>query len=284
MKIVLTGAAGQLGTDLARELQKRHHAVTPLTRAELDVTDTARMKAVLSEMKPELLINCTAENRVDDCERMLDEAFTLNALVPARMAALTHELGIALMHFSTDYVFDGNKRAPYLESDTPRPLSAYGASKFAGEQMLRQRNEQHYIVRVMGLYGVAGSRGKGGNFVEAIISRARAEGRVRVVTDQTGAPTYTRDLAAGVADLIEAGPPFGTYHLAADGEVTWFDFAREIISRLGLAAAVEPVTSADFTGRAARPAYSVIRSETLAPLRHWSDALNLYLREKGHLN
>ena len=284
MKIVLTGAAGQLGVDLVRELQTRQHAVTPLTRPELDVTDAAQMKTLLSEVKPELLINCTAENRVDDCEQMLDEAFTLNAFVPARMAALTRELGIALMHFSTDYVFDGNKRTPYLESDTPRPLGAYGVSKFAGEQLVRQRNAQHYIVRVMGLYGGAGSRGKGGNFVEAIISRARAEGRVRVVTDQTGAPTYTRDLAAGVADLIEAGHPFGTYHLAAEGEVTWFEFAREIISRLDLSAEVEPVTSADFAARAARPVYSVMRSETLAPLRHWSEALNLYLREKGHLN
>jgi dTDP-4-dehydrorhamnose reductase len=284
MKIVITGAAGQLGADLSRELQSRGHIVTPLTRAELDVTDAAQMRRTLSAAEPELLINCTAENRVDECEEKPDEAFALNAIAPARMAALTRELGVTLMHFSTDYVFDGTKRAPYLESETPRPLSLYGVSKLAGEQLVRQRNPRHYLVRVMGLYGVAGSRGKGGNFVETIISRARAEGRVRVVTDQTGAPTYTRDLAAGVAELIAASHPFGTYHLAADGEVSWFDFASEILRRAGLAAIVEPVTSADFASRAARPAYSVMRSATLAPLRHWSAALDAYLIEKGHLN
>lgn len=283
MRIAITGAAGQLGTDLVRALRSRGHAVTPLTRAEADVTSAAQMTSVLTAAAPELLINCTAENRVDDCENLLTEAFTLNAFVPARLATLARELGIPLMHFSTDYVFDGRQRTPYLESAQPHPLSAYGLSKFTGEELVRQRHEQHYLIRVMGLYGVAGSRGKGGNFVETIINRARAEGRVRVVTDQIGAPTYTRDLADGVAEMIAAARPFGTYHLAAAGEVTWYEFACEIIRRLGLTAEVEPVTSADFKQRAVRPAYSVMRSETLPPLRHWSAALTAYLIEKKHL-
>ncbi|MFN7946769.1 MAG: dTDP-4-dehydrorhamnose reductase [Blastocatellia bacterium] len=283
MRIAITGAAGQLGTDLVRTLRSRGHAVTPLTRVEVDVTSASQMASVLTAAAPELLINCTAENRVDDCENLLTEAFTLNAFVPACIATLTRELGIPLMHFSTDYVFDGRQRTPYLESAQPHPLSAYGLSKFTGEELVRQRNEQHYLIRVMGLYGVAGSKGKGSNFVETIISRARAEGRVRVVTDQTGAPTYTRDLADGVADLIGSARPFGTYHLAAEGEVTWYEFACEIIRRLGLTAEVEPVTSADFKQRAVRPAYSVVRSEMLQPLRHWRAALTAYLTEKKHL-
>ncbi|HZS06236.1 MAG TPA: dTDP-4-dehydrorhamnose reductase [Blastocatellia bacterium] len=283
MKIAITGAAGQLGSDLVSALRARGQEVTPLTRAELDVTDAGRMRAVLAKARPEIVINCTAENRVDDCEELLAEAFTLNAIVPGRMAAMTRELGAALLHLSTDYVFDGGQRVPYVESDTPSPLSAYGASKLAGEQLVRQRNPRHYIVRVSGLYGAAGSRGKGGNFVEAILRRARAEGRLRVVNDQTTAPTYTRDLAAGIARLIESSPAPGLYHLAADGEATWYDFAREIVRQTGVEAEVIPIGSAELNQRARRPACSVLRSETLAPLRHWRPALRAYLVEKAYL-
>lgn len=284
MKIAITGAAGQLGTDLVQVLQACRHAVIPLTRAELDVTKAEHLKVILAEIQPELVINCTAENRVDQCEDLLEDVFALNTFVPGRMAAITCELGASLLHVSTDYVFDGKQRKPYLESDLPNPLSVYGLSKFAGEQLVRQRNPQHYIVRVSGLYGAAGSRGKGGNFVEAIINRARSEGRVSVVTDQTTAPTYTRDLAEGIAALMEAAPPFGTYHLAAEGEVTWYDFAREIVRQLAIDAEVQPMTSADFRQMAARPSYSVLRSETLKPLRHWQAGLNAYLAEKAHLS
>lgn len=284
MKIAITGAAGQLGTDLVRVLQTRKHAVTPLTRAELDVTNAEQLKAVLTQLQPELVINCTAENRVDQCEELLADAFALNAFVPGRMAALTRELGTSLLHISTDYVFDGKKRSPYLETDTPNPLSGYGLSKFAGEQLVRQRNPQHYIIRVSGLYGAVGAKGKGGNFVEAIINRARSEGRVSVVTDQTTAPTYTRDLAEGMAELIETRPVFGTYHLAADGEVTWHDFARVIIRLAGIKAEVLPITSTELGLRATRPAYSVLRSEILKPLRDWQTGLEAYFVEKAHLS
>lgn len=282
MKLIVIGAAGQLGSDLVRAFRPSGHDVRALTRADLDVTNFAATRKTLMDVRPELVINCTAENRVDDCEELLHEAFTLNAIVPASLAAITKESGATLMHFSTDYVFDGRKNSPYYESDTPLPLNAYGVSKSAGEQLIRQRNPRHYLIRVSGLYGVQGARGKGGNFVEAVITRARQEGSVQVVTDQVTAPTSTRDLADRIVEITGSDLPFGTYHLAAAGEVRWYDFANEIISRLHLNAEVEPITSVDFVRRAPRPAYSVLRSHRLAPLRHWSDALTDYLIAKGH--
>lgn len=281
MKIVIIGAGGQLGRDLTAALITRGDEVAPLTRTDLDITDRAQTAAVLAGMRPELVINTAAENRVDACEDRLSEAFAVNAVAAGHLAAVTGELGAALLHLSTDYVFDGSKGAPYVESDPPAPLNAYGASKLAGEQLVRERNPRHFIIRSSGLYGAAGSKGKGGNFVEAIIRRAREESAVPVVNDQVTAPTYTRDLAEAIAELIRTRG-FGTYHLAADGEVSWCGFAREIIKQLGLEAEARAITSAALGLRARRPAYSVLRSEELAPLRHWREALSAYLIEKGY--
>lgn len=282
MKIAIIGAGGQLGRDLVAALTARGDEILPLTRHDLDITDAEQLAAVLTEARPEVVINAAAENRVDACEDLLEEAFAVNAFAPGRLADATHRLGASLLHVSTDYVFDGQQRTPYFEGDPAHPVSAYGASKLAGEQLVGQRNPRHWIVRTSGLYGLAGSKGKGGNFVEAIIRRAQAEGLVSVVNDQTTAPTHTRDLAEGIASLIRTAQ-FGTYHLAADGEVTWCEFAQAIIKQLGIEAEVRPITSAELGLRAARPAYSVIRSEALAPLRHWRQALTTYLTEKGHL-
>lgn len=282
MKLIVIGAAGQLGSDLVRAFRPSGHDVIALARADLDVTNVVATRKILTGLRPELVINCTAENRVDDCEELLHEAFTLNAIVPASLATITKEFDATLMHFSTDYVFDGRKNTPYYESDTPLPLNAYGVSKSAGEQLIRQRNPQHYLIRISGLYGVQGARGKGGNFVEAVIMRARQEGRVQVVTDQVTAPTSTRDLADRIVEIIGSDLPFGTYHLAAEGKTSWYNFASEIIRHLKINATVQPATSADFARRVPRPAYSELRSHKLAPLRHWSDALTDYLIAKGH--
>lgn len=281
MRIAIIGAGGQLACDLTAVLAERGHALKLLPRAKLDITDGVQMAATLAEAQPELVINTAADNRVDECETHLEEAFAVNAVAAGYLASVTEELGAALLHISTDYVFDGGKRAPYLESDAPRPVNAYGASKLAGEMLVRQRHPRHFIIRTSGLYGVAGSNGKGGNFVEAILRRARAERVVPVVNDQMTAPTYARDLAAGITDLIDTAG-FGTYHLTSDGEVSWCEFAHEIVAQVGLEADIRPITSAELGARAQRPAYSVLRSETLAPLRHWRAGLTAYLIEKGH--
>jgi dTDP-4-dehydrorhamnose reductase len=285
LRIAVVGAGGQLGHDLVPALAARGAEVVPLARAELDVSDAAQMSDA-ARVKGALagaavVVNLAAMTRVDDCEEELDEAYAVNAVAAGRLAAVTRETGARLLHVSTDYVFDGGKREPYFETDVPQPVSAYGASKLAGEHLVRSRNPRHWIVRVSGLYGVAGSKGKGGNFVEAIIRRARSEGRVRVVDDQTTAPTFTAHLAAELAELIGRAPECGTYHLAADGETTWCDFAREIINQTGIDAEVTPIKSGELALRAARPAYSVLRSLTLKPLPHWRDGLRDYLAARS---
>lgn len=285
MKIAVIGAGGQLGHDLIPALAARDFEVIALMRRELDLADADRMKdaarlrAALDGA--ETVINLAAMTRVDDCEDGLDEAYAVNAVAVGRLARATQELGAGLLHVSTDYVFDGRKRTPYLETDPPNPVSAYGASKLAGEHLVRYRNARHWIVRVSGLYGVAGSKGKGGNFVEAILRRAEADGRVKVVDDQTTAPTFTGHLAEGLADFIASGREFGTYHLAAAGEVTWFDFAREILRQAGVDAEALPIKSSELNLRAQRPGYSVLRSATLAPLAHWRDGLRAYFEARN---
>ncbi len=283
LKIVITGAGGQLGREVAACLEARGDAVTSLGRAELDITDEAQMDRILNQLQPQVVVNVAAENRVDECEQMVSQAFAVNAVAPGKLAELTHALGASILHVSTDYVFDGTKGAPYLESDTPRPLNIYGMSKLSGEEAVLKRNPKHYIVRSSGLYGVAGSKGKGGNFVEAIIRRAQTESVVPVVVDQITSPTYTRDLAEAMAELIHS-TAYGLHHLAADGEVSWYDFAHAIINELGLRAEVRPITSDELGRPAKRPAYSVLRSERWPPLRHWREALAAYLIERGHQN
>jgi dTDP-4-dehydrorhamnose reductase len=281
LKIVITGAGGQLGRELAACLAARGDAVTSLGRAELDITDEAQMGRILNQLRPQVVINVAAENRVDECEQMISQAFAVNAVAPGKLAELTHALGASILHVSTDYVFDGTKGAPYLESDIPHPLNIYGMSKLSGEEAVLKRNPKHYIVRSSGLYGAAGSRGKGGNFVETIIRRAQTESVVPVVVDQITSPTYTRDLAEAMAELIHS-TAYGLHHLAADGEVSWYDFAHAIINEVGLRAEVRPITSDELGRPARRPAYSVLRSERWPPLRHWREALAAYLIERGH--
>jgi dTDP-4-dehydrorhamnose reductase len=280
LKVAVIGAGGQLGHDLIPALAARSFEVVALTRRELDLADAARVKDT-SRVKEalggaEVVINLAAMTRVDDCEDELDEAYAVNAVAAGWLARYTRELGARLLHVGTDYVFDGRKRTPYLETDTPNPVSAYGASKLAGEQLVRYRNPRHWIVRVSGLYGVAGSKGKGGNFVEAILRRAEADGVVKVVDDQITAPTFTGHLADGLAELIASGREFGTYHLAAAGEVTWYDFAREILRQAGIDAETLPIKSSELNLRAQRPGYSVLRSVTLPPLADWRNGLRAY--------
>lgn len=285
VRVAVIGALGQLGSDLVPALAARGFEVIALTRRELDVSDAALMKDPMRVKEAlggaEIVINLAAITRVDDCEDLLEEAYAVNAVAAGRIADAAREAGASLLHVSTDYIFDGSKGAPYFEDDRPNPLGAYGASKLAGEHLVRYRNARHWIVRVAGLYGTAGSKGKGGNFVEAIIRRAEAEGLVKVVDDQTTAPTFTGHLAVRLAEMIERRPEFGTYHLAADGETTWYDFAREIVAAMRIDAEVRPIKSGELKLRATRPPCSVLRSRTLAPLPHWREGLRDYLAARS---
>ena len=292
-RIALIGSNGQLGSDIDSlwpdsPFARRGDELICLTHADLDVTAPAQVHSVLAGIGPVLVINTSAFHQVDNCEEQALEAFRVNAIGVKYLAEVCKELGAVLMHFSTDYVFGGEKRTPYLETDAVRPISAYGISKAAGEHFLRYiLPDGHILIRSSGLYGIAGASGKGGNFVETMWRLAREGRPIRVIQDQTGTPTYTRDLAETLLRLIEAGGR-GTFHITNAGECSWYEFAGEIFALLGLKPDFQPTTSAEFAAPAMRPQYSVLANARLTEIgiaqpRHWRDALIDYLRAKGYL-
>lgn len=287
MRVVLIGAGGQLGTDLAAVLQGTVD-LQPLTHADLDITNHDDVQWTLRGLAPDLVINTAAYNRVDDCEQDPSLALGVNAAGPHNIAHACQSIGARLLHVSTDYVFSGERTRPWTENDRAEPLSMYGVSKLAGELAVRAAcPEQHYIVRVSGLFGLRGSRakGRGGNFVETML-RLQSEGRtIRVVNDQTLAPTCTLDLALKLREFVLAQPAFGTYHMASAGSCTWYEFARAIFDLSGLPVSLEPQSSTAAGYRARRPRYSVLANDALADagiqqIRPWYEGLRDYLAQR----
>jgi dTDP-4-dehydrorhamnose reductase len=245
---------------------------------------------VLGEIRPDAVINTSAYHQVDLCEDEPAMSFAVNATAPCGLARLAAELDFTLVHFSTDYVFDGRARKPYREDDVARPLSVYGTSKLAGENLVQAYAPRHYVIRTTGLYGVAGASGKGGNFVETMIRLGRSGKPVRVVEDQVMTPTATADLAAAMAALLarDGDVPYGLYHVTSAGQCSWYEFARTIFELSGLDVDLSPVASAEFGAKARRPAFSVFDhgrwvAAGLAELRPWRKALSDYLVAKGHV-
>jgi dTDP-4-dehydrorhamnose reductase len=287
MRILLIGADGQLGSDLTHALDGRVAIdLRRATHAELDVCEAASVNAAFEAHTPDLVINTAAYNRVDACEDDPAHALRVNAAGPQLVAQACQRTGARLLHVSTDYVFSGDSVKPWSEPDCTRPVNLYGISKLAGELAVRTTCSASYVVRVSGLFGMAGSRAKGGNFVETML-RMQAEGRqIRVVADQILSPTYTGDLAAKMVELILAEPPFGIYHLTAGGQCSWYMFARAIMDFAGLEANLDAQSSDELKGRAHRPRYSVLANGAagalgLAPMRLWEDGLRDYLVARG---
>lgn len=282
MKILLIGANGQLGTDLHIHLQDAGHAVTGATRATLDICDPEQTRSTIETVTPDLVINTAAFHVVEACETEAEQAFKVNAIAIRNLALLCAENDCELMHFSTDFVFGGESKQPYKETDLPRPVNVYGASKLAGEHLVALSLERHYIVRTCGLYGTAGSRSRYGNFVEKILKRAASGEPVSVVDDQVITPTLTSDLASAVIALIKT-KKYGLYQITNEGECSWYEFARKAIELRGIRADVQPQTSQDAKAKVKRPNYSVLSKEKLysagvAKMPHWQDALVRYLR------
>jgi dTDP-4-dehydrorhamnose reductase len=287
-RYVIIGAAGQLGSDLVRGFDGAG-ALVPLTHRDIDILDAGRTEATLAALRPTHVINTAAWNLVDRAEDEPQAAFALNGDAVGTLAATCERVGAAFVHFSTDYVFDGGKRTPYAEDDAPNPLSAYGESKLAGERLASDRCGRTVLIRVAALFGIARSAGKGGtNFVETILRAAAAGRPLRVVADQTTAPSYTRHAAGAVWHIVRAARP-GIYHVSGSGETSWYEFAREILRREGIAADVTAVTAQEFGARAKRPAYSVLGHRALRALGHaapppWMDGLTAYLAERRALS
>ena len=285
-KIAVFGSSGQLGTDLVDALRKSgSFDVVPLTHEAADCTDANAVRTVLLATLPQIVINSAAYVRVDDCEDHPDEAFRVNAIGAFNIARSCAELKALCVYVSTDYVFDGRKESPYSESDSPSPINVYGTSKLAGEQLVRQAAPRWLIVRMASLFGKTGARGKGGNFIETILSKAKTGESLRVVDDLHMSPTYTRDAADALAAILKNGAT-GYLHLVNSGACTWYEFTKEILALTGLTNQVVPISSP--TDHASRPKNSSLRSDRLFgllkyELRSWQDALAAYLAEKGHI-
>ncbi len=285
MKTIILGAGGQLGYDLQRVLSD--WKVYPFEHRELDICHKDEMEGVITEVDPELVINAAAHVQVDECEREVEKAFQVNAFAVRHLARICSELDCKMLQISTDYVFDGAKGTPYVEDDLPNPLNVYGASKLVGEYFVRNIHPKHFIVRTSGLYGIAGSKGEGKNFVETMLRMAEEEGPLRVVDDQILTPTYTKELARALRRLIEKGS-FGLYHITNQGECSWFEFAAEIFKLTNQDLELERVSTRAFGAVAARPAYSVMSNQKIGEvldwkLSSWKKALFNYLQEKGHI-
>ena len=285
MRIALLGSNGQLGRDLLAQLAE--HELFALTRQEFDVTDHARARSVITELKPDLVLNTTAYHRVDDCESQPELAYDVNALAVLNLVRISNDLDATLVHFSTDYVFDGKSSVPYSEDSVALPLSIYGNSKLAGELLVRTMARKYFVIRTCGLYGLAGSRGKGGNFVETMLSKARNGESIRVVNDQTITPTSTLEVARQMKTLLTT-TQHGLFHMTSEGACSWYEFAAAIFELTGIAADLTPTTSDSYKAPALRPRYSVLENAHLKKLglnrmRHWREGLSEYLNSKTRL-
>jgi dTDP-4-dehydrorhamnose reductase len=276
MKILITGAAGMLGRDVMLAAANAGHQVIGFGHSELDVTDADAVSAKIEAERPGAVIHCAAWTDVDGAEEAEEEATAINGAGAGNVAAAAAAVGASVVYVSSDYVFDGSKGAPYVETDQTAPLSAYGRSKLAGEEATRAANKRHFVVRSAWLFGVGGP-----NFVETMLRLAADHGEVLVVRDQVGSPTYTWHLAYGIVRLIE-GVEFGIHHMAAGGDCSWYEFAREIFDQAKVECKVMSATTEMLGRPAPRPAFSALTSqrEHAIELPSWQDGLAAYLAQR----
>jgi dTDP-4-dehydrorhamnose reductase len=276
MKLLVTGAAGMLGRDVMLAAGNAGHDVVGFGRPELDVTSAAGLAKKFELERPDVVINCSAWTDVDGAEESEEAAFAVNGTGAGNVAAAAAQVGASVVYVSTDYVFDGTKGAPYVESDQPAPLSAYGRTKLAGEEATVAANKRHFVVRSAGLFGIGG-----GNFVETMLRLATDHGEVLVVRDQIGSPTYTWHLAYGIVRLIE-GIEFGIHHMAAAGQCSWYEFAREIFEQAKVECKVLSGTTEMLGRPAPRPPFSALTSQREHAIRlpSWQDGLAGYLAQR----
>jgi len=266
-----------LGRDLVAAARYTNHEVTAVDRGALDVTDATAVASRFADERPAAVVNCAAYTDVDGAEDERQSVALVNADGAHNVAQAAAAVGAAVVYPSTDYVFDGTKTMPYVESDPTAPQSVYGASKLAGERRTAAVNPRHYVVRTAWLFGAHGR-----NFVATMLGLAETESQVLVVRDQIGAPTYTGHLATGLVRLLDTDA-YGLHHMTAGGQCSWYDFAVEIFRRAEIDCTVLSTTSEELARPAPRPAYSVLASEWpyAVPLPEWRSGLDSYLRERA---
>ena len=263
MRLVIVGASGQVGSDLAQILRESGEHFVALSRNELDITERSTLHNKVASHEPNVIVNCSVYHPVDECELHPDQSFAVNAIAVRELAIVARDIGASLVHFSSDYVFDGELGRPYHEEDAASPINVFGASKLAGEQLLRAALPRHYIIRTSGLYGLSGSRVKRGNFVETMLRLGAQNGQVRVVNDLRMAQTYTHNLAKQTLALIRT-ENYGTYHASDHGDYSWYDFAKKIFHFSTMDVTVVPVGWSEIARTSApRPRYSVLENRHL---------------------
>lgn len=277
MRILVTGANGQLGKDLVKILEDTHE-VYGCDRHALDITSTVQCKNVINKVNPDVVIHTAAYTAVDLAETEEDEAYKVNVFGTRNLTAAAEELGAKFCYISTDYVFDGNASKPYKEYDDTNPQSIYGKTKRAGEQLVQSLSSKYFIVRTSWVFGIHGT-----NFVKMMLNLSKERDTLKVVNDQIGSPTYTVDLSRFIAQLVET-ESYGIYHATNSGTCSWYDFACAIFEESGISIDIQPCLTEDFPRPAPRPKYSVmdhlsIRANGFEDLRNWREALRDFMRE-----
>lgn len=283
MRVLVTGVNGQLGHDVMKELAKRGYEGIGTGSADMDITDWAAVEKKFRETNPDKVVHCAAWTAVDAAEDEVEACRKVNALGTENMAKMCRELDIPMIYISTDYVFNGQGERPWEPEDEREPLNIYGRTKYEGELAVEKYLEKYYIVRIAWVFGINGK-----NFVKTMLKLSETHDTLTVVDDQIGSPTYTRDLARLLMDMLET-EQYGHYHATNEGTCSWCEFAKEIFRQAGKDVTVLPVTSAQYPAKAKRPHNSRMNKEKLkakgfTPLPSWQNALERYLKELGERN
>ncbi|TDF96219.1 dTDP-4-dehydrorhamnose reductase [Paenibacillus piri] len=279
MRVLVTGAYGQLGRDVV-DIFREKHEVLGFGRNELDITDPNHCQQMIQEYRPDVIIHCAAYTAVDLAESEEDQAYLVNAYGTRNVAVAAEKMGCKICYISTDYVFDGSSANPYKEYDNTNPTSVYGKSKRAGENLIQTLSSKYFIVRTSWVYGQHGN-----NFVKTMLKISKERDKLSVVNDQIGSPTFTEDLAKFLLELVNS-EKYGIYHASNSGSCSWYDFAKAIFEESNIAITVQPCTTEDFPRPAPRPKNSVmdhlsIRADGFKDLRPWREALTEFLQKYG---
>ena len=286
MRIAIIGANGQLGSDVTSVLKKNGYDVSELTHNEIEISNIDCVDVVLKDIKPDVVVNTAAFHNVPRCEEEPEKAFLVNGVGTMNLARISNDIDATLIHISTDYVFDGEKKSPYVEIDPPAPLNVYGNTKLSGEYFIRAIANKYYILRVSGLYGKNPCRAKGGyNFVELMLKKAKEQDEVRVVNDEFLTPTFTKEVARQISKMLKKMPGYGLYHATAEGSCSWYEFAQAIFEITDTEVNLKEAAPGEFASGVKRPKYSVLENYNLKKaginiFKHWKESLEEYIKAR----
>ena len=289
MRVLVLGANGQLGSDIVEQFSASQDLKPiPALQSDIDVAEYSRLKTYLRDIEYDVLVNCTSYHKTDEAENNATQAFTINAHAVGIMARACAEVSSKFVHFSTDYVFGGlDITKPLPEDALTCPVNVYGSSKALGEYFIQKANCDHYTCRVSSLFGVGGSSGKGGNFIETMIKLAKSRDTISVVSDQIMVPTSTKFITKSVKKILAHAAPSGVYHVVPTGCASWHDLASYVVDKLGLQCDVQLCSSDEYPTSAKRPKYSVLSNAKLrsivGDLSNWENLVDEYLVDKGYL-